>query len=302
MVIFSDNIYLSKPILTHTIPGQVFRPEPVQGLAVLHDELYLLRRNNLTVYDAPTLTLQRHLAVDGLVSPYDMASSGVHDCLYMADAAEYDDAANSSDAYIVHRVEPRGGRTTRWPVKSEPSGLSVTPVGGSVVVTFYKTHSVDEYTTHGQLIRTISLSNDKLGIVHAVRLSNNQFAVLFRYNKSDDVGGGNGESRPNRVCVVDVDGNLVHSYGDVIGSTDGQMDRGGRLAVDKSGFVLYADSNLSQVLLLSRTLIRVRELVSERNIEAPYWGLDRMCFDEKRGQLYLADFTHPDLLSFKVVE
>jgi len=56
------------------------------------------------------------------------------------------------------------------------------------------------------------------------------------------------------VCMVEKNGRIVHTYGDVQGSSDGQLNGTRHLAVDKYDNVLVIDYHNNRVVLLSPTL------------------------------------------------
>ena len=299
--VLSTGQYLWSPILTHhTIPAC---QQQVSGIAVLADEVFLVRqvldgvsgysyvytseltapeegRPRIEVYDADTLTLQRHVDVNGLAEPWDMTSCARYECLYVSDQGH-----NGS----VHRVTPDGREAaTRWTVNDTPYGLSVTSDSFNVLVACPRTRQVKEYDTRGNRVRAVTLQPDVLSSWHAV-LSGGRFVVCH-----------GGRSDPlHRVCVVDDDGTVTRSYGGAPGSANGQTSWPVRLAVDRRGYVLVADFNNKRILLLSRSLSEARELVSERDVGRSMRPM-RLCLDEFRGRLYVTDEMDKDVLVFQL--
>ena len=88
--------------------------------------------------------------MEGLNEALDMASSVKYSCLYIADWGAVTDRNNE----YAHRVE-LFGKTTKWSLNDRPRGVSVTPDGFNVIVTFWFTRKIKEYTTHGELVQEI---------------------------------------------------------------------------------------------------------------------------------------------------
>ena len=238
----------------------------VWGVTVLSDQVFLVRRHTpeVEVYDTATLTLQRRLAVSGLVAPWDMTSCIKYNCLYIADRG-YTDGRNRS----VHRVELNGS-TTKWPPLTDvPHCLSVTPDRSNVIVTFYEVRKLQEYTTHGDLVREILLQEDMVHPCHAVQLTSGKLVVSHGW-PSDPL---------HRVCLVDIKGR---------GSAAQQMNVPTHLAVDQDGSILVVDRDNARVLLLSASLDDVKELVPRRDV-TKRWFPRRQCLDERNGVLYVTE-------------
>ena len=115
----------------------------------LGDDVFVAHQKSqqVEVYDAVTLTLQRRIAVPGLgrlISLYGLVTCPNNNCLY------------ASDCNDIHRVELSGSNAVKkWSVAGTPGGLSVN-VAHNLVVACNTANKLQEYTTHGSLVREMS--------------------------------------------------------------------------------------------------------------------------------------------------
>jgi len=235
----------------------------------LGDDVFVLRQRGqqVEVYDARTFTLLRHIRIRGLGSPsYGLAASIHYDCLYASDWC------NSR----IHRVDLSDSSAVKqWSVASSPAGLSVNKVH-NVVVPCYGAHKLQEYTTHGTLVREISLQ--PVGVSkpwHAVQLSTGDY-VVSQYTS------------PGAVHVVGLDGQVLHSYDQSQASNVGPMSYPASLAVTKNDNILVADCSDNRILSLDSSLSSAHKLVLpvDNGIQSPF-GL---FLDELRKRLYVGEF------------
>jgi len=206
----------SSPTVTHVIPkgrGGVY------GVTSLGDDVFVVRINSqqkIEVYDAKTFTLQRPITVPGLDARcLGLAACPYKNCLY---ASDFD---NDS----VHRVDLLSRNAVmKWSVARWPAGLSVNSEHKLLVVSQGES-KLQIFTTHGTLLQIIQLQADIKCPWHAVQLPTSQFLVSHF-------------GPLHRVCLVGVDGAVVHSYGGPGGSELTQMNYPAGLAVDREGRVL----------------------------------------------------------------
>jgi len=250
--------------LTHVIPSQGFERSAVTSLG---DEVFVAcyYSQGIEVYDSESFTLQRYLTVPGLVSQcFGLAACISNNCLY---ASEY---YNNS----IHRVDLSGSNAVNtWSVASRPAGLSVNKAH-NVVVACHWPSKLQEYTTHGTLVREISL--EQTGLTnpwHAVQLSTGDYVVSH-------------DTSPGVVSVVGVDGQVVRSYDQSQMSDVGPMNQPRGLAVMKNGDILVPDHSNNRILSMNSALSSVQALLVDCGIQQPF-GL---CLDESRGRLYVSDY------------
>jgi len=240
--------------LVHTLP----EGQPVWGVTLLAGEIYLLRRkerDQVEVYDVITYRLQRRLTVPNARYFIDMTSCEHNRCMYIGD----------SDVKCVHRLDVQGP-VTRWAVNDWPGGLSVN-AAHNVLVTCPDVRKIKEFSSHGDLLRELTLPDDVINPVHAIQTRSGQFIVCH----------GGGGDPVHRVCMISADGrHIVHSHGGQRGSDTDQYDAPGHLAVDDNEFVFVADDCNRRVTLLSPALEYVRQVVSRDQLkgEPEYLYLD----------------------------
>ena len=141
----------------------------------------------------------------------------------------------------------------------------------NVVAACQSADKLQEYTTHGSLVREIRLHAPW----HAIQLSSGDYVVsLDRY--------------PGVVSVVGVDGRVRRSYGQSQTSDVGQMECPRGLAVTKNDDILVADMHNRRILSMNSSLNRVQQmsLPVDGGIQQPR-GL---CLDESRGRLYVGEW------------
>jgi len=254
------------PTLTNVIPSQ--GRDSVNAVTSLGDDVFVSRwqSQQVEVYDAVTLTLQRRLTVPELGKwPAGLAACPINNCLYASDWH------NNS----VHRVELSGSNAVKkWSVNRYPAGLSVNSEH-NLIVACYGANRLQEYTTHGSLVREICLQIGVTQPWHAIQLSTGDY-VVSQWTTS-----------PGVVRVVGVDGQVVRSYGQSQTSDVGQMKYPSSLAVTKNDDILVADRDNNRILSINSSLGSIQELALsvESGIQYPR-GL---CLDKSRGRLYVGE-------------
>jgi len=246
----------------HTLP---------EGLPV-HGEVYLVRdkeHDQVEVYDIINYRLQRRLTVPNLRGLADMTSCDHYLCIYVADRF----------VDCIHRLDSHGKAATQWPVNDGPLALSVN-TAHNLIVTCRFVHKIKEFSSHGDLLREITLPLDVIHPHHVIQLTNGQF-VVSHGGIDDPVHG---------VSMITADGRqIVHSHGGQPGSSTGQYNYPNHLAVDSSECVLVADTDNHRVKLLSPTLTYIRDVVTSDLLK---WGPDRLCLDKQSHRLYVAEYVY----------
>ena len=231
---------------------------------------FLIKEGQVEVYDAETLTLQRRITVRGLVdgSPRGSTACPRNKCLYVSDTSNK-----------IHRVELSGRNTVKtWSVRRRPAGLSMN-IAHNLVVACYGANNLQEYTTHGSLVREICLQSGVSSPWHAIQLSTGDY-VVSQWKS------------PGVVSVVGVDGQVIHTYGQSQTSDVGPMNHPSDLAVTKNDDILVADQYNNRILSINRSTGYVQELALsvDGGIQHPF-GL---CLDESRGRLYVGEVVEQD--------
>ena len=241
----------------------------IKGVTSLDNLLYVLRgqksSEQIEVYDKDSYRLQRHLTVPGLTFAYDIVACPHNRCAYISNVSR-----NS-----IHRLAlPDGASATNWPVNDKPACLSVTDTH-NVLVTCRIACKIKEFSTDGELLRQVQLSDEIVSPWHTIQLSSGQLLMCH----------GDCGISAHRVCLLGRDGRVIKFYGGPPGSGSEQLYVPRHLAVDRNGFVFVADRYNRRVLLLSPTLSFVREVV-------PYCQLRhataRLCLVAENSRLYVA--------------
>jgi len=261
------------PKLTHVITSQ--GRGGVSAVTSLGNEVFVLREESLQqveVYDASTFTLQRYITVPGLGDcPYTLSSW----CRGLAACAHYKCLYVSDDNYSsIHRAKlSRSSAVKKWSAAGGPRGLSVNKQH-NVVVACWWAGKVQEYTTHGALVREISL--EQAGVTrpwHAVQLSTGDYVV----SEWKSAGG-----------VVGIDGRVVRRYCPSPSSDLGEMKYPTGLAVTKNDDILVADEDNNRILLVNSSLSSARKLVLPVD-DGIRWPRG-LWMDESRGRLYVGEY------------
>jgi len=250
--------------VVHTLPEGL----PVWGITSLAGEIYLVRpkaRDEVEVYDVISYLLQRCLTVPGSKGFIDMTSCEHYHCVYISDPC----------IECIHRLGVQGA-ATRWPVNDGPRGLSVN-AAHSLLVACRDVRKIKEFSSHGNLLRELTLPGDVTTPRHSIQLTNGQLVVCH----------GGVDVALNRVCMISADGrHIVHSHGGQPGSDTGQYRMPVHLAVDNNEFVFVVDHNNRRVTLLSPTLHYVRQVVSSDKLKGhPCY----LYLDVQRRRLYVTD-------------
>jgi len=261
--------------LVHTLPED----EGVCGVTLLAGEIYLLRykeRDQVEVYDVITYLLQRRLTVPNARHFTDMTSCEHNRCMYIGDYK----------VKCVHRLDVQGA-VTQWAVNDTPRGLSVN-AAHNVLVTCPDVRKIKEFSSHGDLLRELTLPDDVIWPLHAIQTRSGQFIVCHG-RLGDPV---------HRVCMISADGrHIIHSHGGQRGSDTDQYDVPHHLAVDDNEFVFVADHYNRRVTLLSPTLEYVRQVVSHDQLKDEPWCL---YLDTRQRLLYVAD-NEGELIGYAAV-
>jgi len=252
----------SAPMVTHVIPGDA----GVDGVTSLGDDVFVVRCDSqqIEVYDAVTFTLQRRLSVPGLGKySYGLAACASNRCLY---ASDFNNAR-------VHRVELSGSNAvTKWSVGRRPAGLIVNSAK-NVLVVIQGERKLKEFTTDGTILQTIQSDIELPRRV--VQLSNGQFVVSHT-------------GTHKCVCLVDVKGAVVRSYGGRPGS-DLTMNCPTGLAVDEHENILVADQYNNRLLVLDRSLNSAREM--SVTVDGGLKDPSSLWYDKSRGRLYIGEWS-----------
>jgi hypothetical protein len=254
-------------ILSAQVNAVVATGTCVWGATELNDEVFVGRSslNALEVYDIATMTFQRNVSITGMGCVNDMASALGCDFIYVVDNCNR----------LIHVVDEHGVRI-QWAVSDTPFSVSITSECNALI-TFENTSNINEYTSHGQLVRQVIAHSD-IGVpTHAVKLNENRYIVGQ---------GQPGQMGLHRVCTIDGQGRLLQSYGGERGSGMGKLNTPARISVVNDLVLFVVDTYNDRVVMLNTaSLTHVREVIS---LPTPTEFLVRISMGHDNSRMYAA--------------
>jgi hypothetical protein len=238
----------------------------VTAMALYDNELFVKRSGiaELLVYDKLTLKMRRRLTVADLGerSVFGMATCATNRCLFISDNM------NS----VVHKVNlsaaSNAPNSMKWSVMRGPTGLSVNSAC-NVLVASQDSKKIQEFTPVGSLVREILDSN---GLWHAVELSNGNL-VVSRLSPANDI------------CLMTKQGQVIRSYTD---TSKGPSPRW--MIVDNDGFIVVADCDNNQLLVVNPSLTETRKLqLRLMSVPHPMTKPFAVCWDLSCGRIFVGE-------------
>jgi len=247
------------PTVTRVIRSQ--RKGGVSAVTSLGDDVFVMRFDSqqIEVYDAQNFKPQGHITVPGLCEvSVGLAACAHYKCLYVSNC----------DWDSVHRIELMGDSAVKnWSVASLPTGLSINNAH-NLVVACSEANKIQEYTTHGTLVREICPPAGVTNPRHAVQLSTGDYVVSQRES-------------PGTVSIIGVDGQVVQSS-DVWDFW--QLNNPTCLAVNSNDDILVVDKDSNRILSMNSSLSSIQQL----DISV-CGGVQSLSLDESRGRLYVGE-------------
>lgn len=263
------------PVLIHTITSSSTANKSIFGMTSLGDELLFIRRfsSEIEVFDAATFIFKHKVRVNGLTNPQDIISCTANNCVYIT--------LWKRNKYVMI-LDGNLNLKGKWSTGNDGGRLSLTK-NSTIIVTFYETNQLREYTRDGELLCEVRFPEESEIIHpwHAVELSDDNIVVGFGCHTDSD----------HKVCIVDRSGNVLLSFGGSRGSSIGNLNCPVYLATDNIGNILVADQNNGRLLLLNPQLILIRELLSTNVGDKPTGRrlLSKFYFNKVKGRLLIAD-------------
>ena len=201
--------------------------------------------NQLDVYDVNDYSSRGNITIPLNYGDFrfsDMAACCFHRCLYIVDW---------KNKRIVKLQMPSKLSTSKlstWKVDDISCELiSVTSEHYVLVVCGLM---LKLFSTDGVLQVTVNLQPDIANVTSAVELTPGQYLVSQRPNPFDS----NGINQLHRVCVVNSEGEVLHTHGGFQGSYHTLLNSPRDVAVDKDGFVYVVEENVSRLIVLTPKL------------------------------------------------
>jgi len=145
--------FLTKPTLLHVMTAK--SGQPVTGITVLGSDVFVVRRTSqVYVYNSTSFTSSPNLTITGSKQLRRIVSCSHNNCLYVSDTLKES----------IYRHDLSNNVTIKWSVSSGCYGLSVTKCY-NVLATLYDSKQIQEYTTHGSLIKKFSLES-RIGYIY----------------------------------------------------------------------------------------------------------------------------------------
>lgn len=243
--------------------------QPISGITVLYQELYVVSDANSTVevYDTRTFALVRELCISGLVDPGDIASCANNSCIYIVDWKSRDHENE------IFKVDSAGTLIKKWTTPDDYSWISMTHES-HIVLTLLEENMINEYKPSGLLIRSVKIHQESgvRHLWHAIKLTNGNFIISH------------GLKNCHRVCQVNASGAVMNSFGENSGIY--RLRSAVYLAEDSHGSILVVDQSSGRVVQLNSNLVFQKQLVTKRhNLRSPI----RVFLDESKGRLFVAD-------------
>ena len=249
----------------------------VGGITSLNDELYVVTNESpdIDVYDIDTLDHRRKIKVEGLVSGWDIVAHV--DGLYVS---EY-------ETERIHRIQLSDETSSHWPTVDNYCFTMSINKNGNVIASCPVLDKIIEYTPEcDSRIREIevdAMDETIAGLHHAIQLDDDRF-VICHASKTH-----------HRVCIIDVNGRMMKSYGGGKGSGIGQMNWPCYLTIDRNGFILVAERKNNRVIQLDASLEFIREYIPESvGLKEPR----RMHLHEGKRRLFVAERNEQNIAIF----
>lgn len=229
------------------------KEKKIVAATFLRRKLFIARINisTIDVYDFNDKTKPvgelGPLAVNNLVSVYDMCSCVEDNCLYILDNKKM--SANE-----IMKLSTTGKLKHKWRTMENAVGnLSVTKSGNLILAAHYK-NSLLEYSPDGKLLCEIKLPPDCNNLSHAIKLDEDHFVICH----------GTLFSSSPRVRILNIVGNEIKikkSFPDEQSSEKMQLRWPSYLAVEKNGCIIVSDMFGSRLLLFDSELHFMKKIV-----------------------------------------
>ena len=254
------------------------------GVTSLGDRVYVVHNydQDVEVYDARTMTLERHFPVPKLLEVSGITACPHYNCLYIGDWK----------LSGIHRVDlSRPKAVKKWSVARTAEALSVNGAH-NVLVSCRDEDKVQEYTTFGDLVREIRLWGSLTSPGHAIQLSTGDYVVSQH-------------TSPGVVSVVSADGRVQRSFQrrEIKGKP---LKLPVQMAVNKNGDILVSDRGNDRILAINSALTHAQEfpISADVALNSPYalWldeAHDRLYVGETRGRRRLLVFSNVNCIRWK---
>ena len=255
------------------------RSWPAAAVASLDNELFILQRSSsqLHVYDAISFTPRGSIVIPITFSApnfVDMVSCSFYRRLYIANASV-------SRSCIVRLEIPRMHKEWKVDGLTSSTVISVTSSHHVLVFAGGGAKELKLFSTDGMLYNTVDLHPDLVNVNSAVEFMPGQYVVTH----------GRGFDVLHRVCVVNSDGEILHTFGGYRGSHPKLLDSSNGVAVDKDGFVYVDDEGNNRLIVLTQELNYLHCMPSVFTSPSNINFCRRMKVDKELGRIFVVHTT-----------
>jgi len=259
----------------------------VTGLAILDNELFAANASNVVeVIDLRTLEFKRQFRAEEMTAVIDMGASARDKYVYLLCSSK--PVGDGPDEVHMLRFSVKGVLIVKRKLESVSVAAQISVTDESnALLTDCSGNKLMEYSSDLALIRVISLKWES-GIknpVHAIKLTSDHFVVSH----------GNGYNTLHRVCIVDIDSNVLKSFGvGEVGKPE-KLNTPVYMEMFANGNILVADNLYQRLLILSSSLEFVQELspkkskqqhLGESTNQSRPW---KLILDEANSRLFVSE-------------
>lgn len=262
----------------------------------MNDKLFSISKRDsmLKVYSLGNFSYEGSWPVAGLTNPKDIISCRDKNCLFIKDYKKIDKEGDKEEnkegdkegdkeaSAIIFRVSQNGDVEKQWKIDGDTGQISIAGLW-NVLVPLWDGSKFLEFTFDGKLLRKILISQ-------LAQITHLRQAILVDYSYFVLIHGDNESEKAHRVCALDLEGNLLKAFGHDPGKSPTQVNLPSHLVMNKdNSIIIVADRKNERLLLLSSQLKFITELHLRASEEDKLMALWRVCLDEDRGFLIVAD-------------
>jgi len=243
------------------------------ALAQLDNEFFVLKKSSLqlNVFDAISFTLRGSMTIPNVFyvcNFVDMVACSFHNCLYIA---------NAQSGCIIRLEMPSACK--QWEVEGFQGNDAVISVTSShhVLVVCDRSDKLRLFSTNGVLHKTVKLPSDLVNVTSAVELIPDQYVVTH----------GRFTAGLHRVCVINGEGKMLHTFGGFQGSHPKLLNSPSDVVVDKDGFVYVDDEGNNRLIVLTQELDYIH-CMSSIFKTSDYCVRRRMKLNKQLGFIYVS--------------